>query len=64
MFERPKSKGQADALTETSASSTGSSRTSSYPQGQEGKASVSGALRTTSYKNSIQVNARGYETIN
>jgi hypothetical protein len=41
-----------------------SSRTTSYPQGQEGKTPVTGALRTTSYKNSIQFDDRGYVTIN
>lgn len=39
-------------------------RTTSYPQDQQGKAAVVGEKRTTSYKNSIQVNTRGYETIN
>ena len=51
-----------------SGSSTGgskeSARTTSYPQGQDGRAAVVGALRTSSYKSSIQRNTRGYETIN
>jgi hypothetical protein len=45
-------------------SSKGTERTTSYPQGEEGKAPVVGASRTTSYKSSIQYNTRGYETIN
>ncbi|MGH3793798.1 MAG: hypothetical protein ACRDSP_02805 [Pseudonocardiaceae bacterium] len=43
---------------------TDGTRTTSYPQGETGKAPVAGVKRTTSYKNSIQVNTRGYETIN
>jgi hypothetical protein len=39
-------------------------RTTSYPQGQEGKAPVVGTKRTTSYKSALQFDARGYETIN
>ena len=39
-------------------------RTTSYTQGQDGKAPVAGAKRTTSYKSSIQINTRTYETIN
>lgn len=39
-------------------------RTTSYPQGQEGKAPAVGEKRTTSYRNSIQYNDRGYATIN
>lgn len=39
-------------------------RTTSYPQGQAGKAPVSGELRTTSYKSSAQFDDRGYVTIN
>jgi hypothetical protein len=45
-------------------SSKDSERTTSYPQGQDGKAPVVGALRTTSYKSSIQCDDRGYVTIN
>jgi hypothetical protein len=45
-------------------SSTISERTTSYPQGQEGKAPVAGALRTTSYQSSLHTDTRGYETIN
>jgi len=41
-----------------------SNRTTSYPQGQEGKAPVVGELRTTSYKSSAQFDDRGYVTIN
>lgn len=45
-----------------------SSRTSSYPQFengvQNGAAPVSNAPKTTSYRSSAQYNARGYETIN
>lgn len=51
-----------------SASSTGGSkeskRTTSYPQGQEGKAGVVGALRTTSYKSSIQTRTHDLDSIN
>lgn len=39
-------------------------RTTSYPQDQQGKAPVAGEKRTTSYKSAMQVNTRGYETIN
>ena len=48
----------------TSSGSKESTRTTSYPQDQTGKAPVVGATRTTSYKSSIQWNTRGYETIN
>lgn len=40
------------------------SRTTSYPQDQQGKAGVAGEKRTTSYKSAMQINTRGYETIN
>ncbi len=49
---------------QSSGGSKESTRTTSYPQDQTGKADVVGALRTTSYKSSIQWNTRGYETIN
>lgn len=39
-------------------------RTTSYPQNQEGKPPVTGAKRTTSYKNPMQVNRRDLQTIN
>lgn len=39
-------------------------RTTSYPQGQEGKPAVTGEKRTTSYKNGLQVDRRDYQTIN
>lgn len=39
-------------------------RTTSYPQDQQGKAAVSGEKRTTSYKSAMQIDTRGYETIN
>lgn len=41
-----------------------STRTTSYPLGQIGAAPIKGAAKTTSYKSSVQYNARGYETIN
>lgn len=41
-----------------------STRTTSYPQGQDGKAPVVGEVRTTSYKSSIQYNDRGYVSVN
>lgn len=39
-------------------------RTTSYPQGQDSKAAVVGEKRTTSYRNSIHVDPRDYQTIN
>lgn len=41
-----------------------STRTTSYPQGQDGKAKVVGALRTTSYKSSIYTRTHDLDSIN
>lgn len=54
----------AGFVTGTSSANKESKRTTSYPLGEIGKAPVKGAPKTTSYKSSIQYNARGYETIN
>lgn len=48
-------------------SSTGSkesTRTTSYPQDQTGKAQVVGALRTTSYRSSVQTRTHDVDSIN
>ncbi len=44
--------------------SKNSTRTTSYPQNQEGRAPIKGAPRTSSYQSAMQINTRGYETIN
>ena len=49
---------------QASADSKDSTRTTSYPQGQTGKAKVVGALRTTSYKTSIQTRTHDLDSIN
>lgn len=41
-----------------------STRTTSYPQGQDGKAKVVGALRTTSYRTSTQTRTHDLDSIN
>lgn len=41
-----------------------STRTTSYPQNQDGKAKVVGALRTTSYKTSTQTRTHDLDSIN
>ena len=46
------------------AASKDSKRTTSYPQAQEGKAMIKGASRNTSYKTAMQIDTRGYGTIN
>lgn len=54
----------AGFTTPTSGGNKESTRTTSYPLDQNGKAPVKGAPKTTSYKSAMQYNARGYETIN
>ena len=52
---------------QSDSSSTGSkesTRTTSYPQGQTGKAKVVGALRTSSYQSSIQTRTHDLDSIN
>jgi hypothetical protein len=49
---------------QSSSGSKESSRITSYPVDQDGKAPVVGELRTTSYKSAMQTNRRDYQTIN
>lgn len=56
--------GRTRPPTSASSSSKESTRITSYPQGQDGKAAIAGELRTTSYKTSAQFDDRGYVTIN
>ena len=48
----------------SSANNKQSTRTTSYPQGQDGKAPVVGSVRTTSYKSSAQVRTHDLDSIN
>lgn len=48
----------------SSGGSKESTRTTSYPQDQDGKAKVVGALRTTSYKTSTQTRTHDLDSIN
>lgn len=48
----------------SSSGSKPSGRTTSYPQGQDGKAKVVGELRTTSYKSSTQTRTHDLDSIN
>ncbi len=55
---------QSDAQPSGTHPAPASARITSYPVDQDTAPSTTGAPKTTSYVNALQLNSRGYETIN